>query len=292
MHILVTGCSSFLGRNIVRLLITKGVRVTGTYRRYSRVLEDLNNKDFNAERVDLSTPHEFRKLPRKLDGIIHIAGVSIGPDVSRDNLIACNVHGASNLLDYAIQTDVGRLVYASTLSVHGCIKEAVVDDATPIRNPDIYGASKLLAERMFANNATKIYGASVRLPGVLGPGAHRAWLPTVLRKMKAGNKISLYGLENRFNNAVYVDDIADLFLNILVSERCDFPAFPVGAADPMAVKDIIKKMSELTKSKSQITWEKEKKQSFTISSDFAKNNYGYSPKSTEEMIESYCERPD
>ncbi len=293
MHVLVTGANSFLGRHVAHHFTACGVEVTGTYRAESPATERLRaeNPGIDLRRLDLADREGFARLPARIDAIAHIAGVSTAPGIAVDAMLACNITGAHNLLRYALNAGVKRLVYASTLSVHGRIEERVVDETTPVRDPDVYGASKYLAERMFAGQAGQLPGASVRLPGVLGPGAHRAWLPTLLQSMQEHRDATIYNAHNRFNNAAHVDDLSALFLAVMTSDEPGFPAFPVGAGSELTVQEIVRRMQALTGSRSNITALELDRPAFTISSHFAIARFGYRPRSMEAMIESYCAAP-
>ena len=202
-------------------------------------------------------------------------------------MLRCNVAGAQNIISYARAAGAGRLAYASTLSAYGRITDSTVDETTPIRDADVYGASKYLAERMFATSGD-LSGAAVRLPGVLGQGAHRAWVPTLLQSLKANRDVTIYGPANLFNNAAYVDDLSELFLKVLTRKEAGFPAFPVGAAGFTTVGKLVERLVQLTQSRSTIDVSDVARPSFTISSAFAIDRFGYRPKTIDEMIAQYC----
>jgi UDP-glucose 4-epimerase len=290
MHVLVTGANSFLGGHVAEHLVRRGLAVTGTYRTEGEATERVRARSRQLElvQVDLADAAALSRLPKRIDAIVHIAGVSTMPGVSVGEMLACNVDGARNLIEYALSAGASRVVYASTLSVHGEIAEPVVDETTPVRAPDVYGASKLLAERLFAAHAHRLPCVAVRLPGVLGRGAHRAWVPTLLENLKAGREVTIYNPGNPFNNAAHVEDLSDLFHNALRGAIAGFCAFPVGADGSMTVGGLVDKLRHLTPSKSVVRVDSQEKPGFTISSDFAKSRFGYRPKDIHQMLEQYC----
>src|SRR5512143_962471 len=103
MHVLVTGASSFIGRHVTLALSLAGLRVTATYRSSDSVIERLKSaaRDADLVRLDLARESDFQTLPSRVDCIIHVAGVSAMPGISADDILACNVTGARNLLNYA-----------------------------------------------------------------------------------------------------------------------------------------------------------------------------------------------
>jgi nucleoside-diphosphate-sugar epimerase len=290
MHVLVTGANSFLGGHVVEHLVRRGLAVTGTYRTEGRATERLRalRGQLGLVPVPLADASAFARLPKRIDAVVHVAGVSTMPGVSVGDMLACNVDGARNLIEYAVGADASRLIYASTMSVYGEIVEPVVDETTPIRAPDVYGASKLLAERLFATESHRLPCVAVRLPGVLGRGGHRAWLPTLLEKLQGGRDVTIYGPDNAFNNAAHVEDLSELFLNVLHAEIAGFCAFPVGADGSTTVGALVERMHRLTRSSSVVRVSGEARPGFTISSDYAKLHFGYRPKHILEMIDQYC----
>jgi nucleoside-diphosphate-sugar epimerase len=72
---------------------------------------------------------------------------SIGSGISVDGGFACNVTGSRNILRYALSAGAAKLIYASTMSTDRR-RRSNGNDANYC--PDVYGASKFLAERIFA----------------------------------------------------------------------------------------------------------------------------------------------
>ena len=60
---------------------------------------------------------------------------------------------------------------------------------------------------MLKDTADRLPGLALRLPGVVGPGAHRNWLSSVAAKLVRGETIGAFHLDQPFNNAAHVADI-------------------------------------------------------------------------------------
>jgi nucleoside-diphosphate-sugar epimerase len=294
MHVLVTGASSFIGRHVTVALSLAGLGVTATYRSNDFVVERLRSEVQNLDFVRLNLAHEpdYRRLPKKVDSIVHVAGVSTMPGISVDDILACNVVGARNLLNYARSAHASCLVLASTLSVHGQVEGPIVDEMTPVREPDLYGVSKYLAERLFAAEAHWLPCAAIRLPGVLGEGAHRAWIPTLLDRMRRDQDILVYNPDSMFNNAAHVSDLCNLIVNLLRQQWLGFHGFPVGADGQVTIAELVRILLARTGTRSNITEGKALKKPFTISSRYAKEHFGYAPMDIEEMVSKYVSETD
>jgi nucleoside-diphosphate-sugar epimerase len=289
MQVLITGANSFLGRHVTVALCSAGLKVAASFRTDGTIIDQLRElaPSANLVRLDLTREDDFAALPRKVDAIVHTAGVSIMPGVTVDDLLACNVVGTRNLVAYARRAEAARIVFSSTLSIHGEVNEPEVTETSPVRAPDMYGASKYLAERILAEEARWLSCAALRLPGVLGAGAHRAWIPTLLERIKSHKDVTVYNPQMGFNNAVHVHDIGDLLLKLLAGNWSGFHAFPVGAAGQISISNLVNLLMSLTGSRSQVTEGQLQKRPFTVSSNYATRVFGYDPMNIETMLRRY-----
>ncbi len=294
MHVLLTGASSFIGGHLAHHLLDAGHLVTATYRRRNAAVDQLaaRARPPSLVSIDIADAALLDRLPRAIDAIVHVAGVSILPGVSADDMLACNVVGTRNLLAYSQRAGATQLVHASTVSVHGRIEEPEVDETTPVRDPDLYGASKYLAERQIAAEADRLPAVAVRLPGVLGPGAHRAWLPALIQRLRRHEDVTIYNPESPFNNAAHVDDLGRFVIGLLGQSWSGFHAFPIGADGTMPVRCAVDTVAAAVGSRSRIEVSDPRQPNFTISSRFAERRFGYRPMPIGAMLTSYATSPD
>jgi nucleoside-diphosphate-sugar epimerase len=291
--VLLTGVTSFVGRHLAKNLAQSGIRVVATYRTAKRsLIEALAADSPNLELVqlDISDESGFDKLPRSIDAIVHVAGVSVMPGISIDDMLAVNVTGVRNVQRYAMRARASKFIYTSSLSIHGQITAAVVNEHTPINAPDTYGATKYLGERLLAEVADTMPTIAIRLPGVLGSGAHRAWIPTLVEKLVASNDVSIYSPNAKFNNATHVSDLSRFIIQILFNHDWrGFSAFPVGAAESMTILEIASLLHDKLGSGSILRESNLVKPSFTIDSSFASSHFGYVPSRIDAMIVQYLD---
>jgi nucleoside-diphosphate-sugar epimerase len=290
MHVLVTGVSSFIGSHLARHFLRTGYDVTATYRTRNAAMDpivaDCPTPNLRMVPLDLADQAAYSVLPTAIDIIVHVAAVSAADGVSIDELLACNVAGARNLIRHALSTGVPKFIYASTLSVHGKIKGPLVEEDTPVINPDVYGASKYLAERMLAAVAGQMSAVAIRLPGVLGVGAHRAWLPVLLNKMRANLDVTIFNPETKFNNAAHVDDLGHFIAQLMRRDWEGFFAFPVGAGGMTSVREAVERIRAAVGSSSKILIDPLTKPGFVISSERAVS-FGYRPTDINCMLNRY-----
>jgi nucleoside-diphosphate-sugar epimerase len=292
MQVLLTGASSFIGSHLANHLLGSGFRVSATFRNRCRAIDVLaarGSSSLTLLPLDLATESDFSQLPRAVDAIIHVAGVSAMPGVTAEQMLECNVTGTRNLLNYATAAGARFLIFLSTLSVHGRILESEVDENTPVRDPDIYGASKFLAERLIAVQSELIPSISIRLPGVLGLGAHRAWVPRVLDQLARNEDVVIYNPDAAFNNAVHVNDLGRLIVSALARGWIGYNAFPIGARGAISIRQVVETLAEsCPNSHACIRASTRENTGFTISSNYAIDNFGYAPMEITEMLVEYA----
>jgi nucleoside-diphosphate-sugar epimerase len=180
------------------------------------------------------------------------------------------------------------LIYASSLSVHGHVEEDVVDEATPVRYPNIYGGSKFLAERQIEAESDCLPAFAIRLPGVLGTGApNRAWIPSLTARLRRHEDVTIYNPTAAFNNAAHVCDLGSFCLHLLQSETEGFKAFPVGAGGTITIAEAVGVLASTIGSRSRILIDQSRSTSFTISSTQA-YSLGYRPMGVEDMLRRFA----
>ena len=286
LHVLVTGAGGFSGAFLTTALLSRGYRVTavaGSAR--GRLPDDAESKgNLQVIRGDLSAG---LALPADIDAVVHAAARSAWPGVSTDELVRANVLATRNLIAHAVRTGVGTFILFSSLSVHGRIQSTVVDQSTPVLDPDAYGLTKRLCEQMLAAATGPMRGLAIRLPGILGPGSVRNWMTTTLAAAKEGRDITVFDPNAAFNNAVHIADIANFVDGLLGRDWQGFDAGPLGASGLTNAGAVAKLLADAGGGRSTIRVDATPRQSYTISSDWACQRYGYAPMEITAMLQRF-----
>jgi UDP-glucose 4-epimerase len=146
VKILVTGSSGHLGEALIRVLSEQAHEVVG--------LDILNSPhtDIVGSIADRATVH---RSMAGVDAVIHTATLH-KPHVGshgRTDFVQTNIAGTLNLLEEAVEADVGRFVFTSTTSAFGRALTPdegepaawITEDVVPIPR-NIYGVTKRAAE--------------------------------------------------------------------------------------------------------------------------------------------------
>ncbi len=285
MRVLVTGVSGFAGSFIAEHLAANGHDVTGLYRRGLGFAERLTGQDgLTLAQGDLTAP---AGLSGPYEAVVHTAATSPAPGID-DAMVLRDGRDATRALLARMRTwNSRKLVFLSSLSLYGEINRPLVNETTPVVRPDAYGVSKAEAERMIADEAGWLPAVALRLPGVIGPGAHRNWLSGVAAKLCAGQPVRAFSLDAPFNNACHVSDLARLTQTFLTRDWTGYDAMVLGARGTISVRGAIETLAEGMGLPCRIEESPAAKPSFLLSSDHAIARWGYDPMEIGAMIMRY-----
>jgi UDP-glucose 4-epimerase len=288
MKVLVTGASGFAGSVAARQLALAGHAVTGLYRNRTRFLATLDE----VEGVALACGNlaAAGDLPDTFEAVVHTAATSPAPGVDIHRMVHDNVLGTKALIEAAERWSTRVFILYSSMSIYGTVTAPVVDETTPMIDPDPYGTTKWLGELMLKDRAERLPGLALRLPGVLGPGAHRNWLSGVAGKLLRGETIGAFHLDSPFNNAAHAADIAALAVRTIERPWTGFDAVVLGARGVLSVREAVARLAAGLGVPAQLEEVPSVKASFILSSERAMSRWGYDPMEIGPLIERYgCE---
>jgi GDP-L-fucose synthase len=192
VNILVTGSDGFLGKHTVQYLRGKGHTVTA----------------HNTNVLDGLPEHTY-------DVVFHFAA-HVGGRKGIDNntwLIAKNIEIDRIVFEWA-ETHCGKIVYPSSCAAYPLWTQTSTD-ITMKENLsldsvyDIYGLSKVTAERMLEYTKTK--SDIVRIFSSYGPGQTLDYpLPSIIARAKQG-ECSVWGTGTQTRDWIYIDDVLCVF---------------------------------------------------------------------------------
>lgn len=285
-NVLVTGVGGICGHRIAARMVSAGYRVFGLSRAPSGTGVPAGVIPISMDLAELD------RFPEKMEIVVHAAATSPAPGIDADAIVRDNVVALRRLLSTACAAGVRRIVFLSSLSAFGCVSAAEVDESTPSIDPDLYGLTKLLSERLIeACAGREISALALRLPGVIGPGSRRNWLSSVKAAIGEGRAVRIYNPDAAFNNAVHADGLAAFVAQLGRRDWKGFDMVTLGASGFLPVRDVVGRLMAAMRANAPIELIPSSKSSFTVSYRRAMQLYGYIPESTGDMIDRFGAEP-
>jgi UDP-glucose 4-epimerase len=260
---LVTGGAGFMGSWLVDSLVDQGHEVVSADNLLGGKKENIN-PDCEFVKADLIRRQEVSPLVKGVDLIFHVAayaaeGQSIFSPISINEI---NLIPMNNLLVEAVNNNVQRFVFTSSMAVYGQQKPPFNEDL-PRKPEDPYGAAKAYCESML-EIFSRIYNFEhviLRPHNVYGPrqniaDPYRNVLGIWINRIMRGKPPIIYGDGRQTRAFSYIDDITSTIVNAGLSRRSEGQIINIGSDQPIAVRKACKLLLELMHSDMKPQYEK------------------------------------
>jgi len=277
-RVLVTGCAGFIGSHIAETLINRGYNVIGIdcftpY--YSIKLKQHNMKNimksrkFNFIKMNLAKAsiNEISSVLKGIDYVIHEAaqpGVRNSWGENFGIYVENNIIATQKLLEASLRSKVKKIIYASSSSIYGNVKDVPIKEDIIPRPYSPYGVTKIAAE-----NLCRAYYENYSLPVVIlryftvyGPRQRPDMaFHKFIKAMLKNELVKIYGDGSQMRDFTYVDD--DVEATILAMELDDDAllgeAINVGSSRPVKLLDAVKMISGIVGVEPQIVFSEPRK---------------------------------
>ena len=214
---LVTGGAGFIGCNIAKTLEAQGHEVT--------VLDDFSKnghfKNLIGFKGDVITADLFEYMPTDMyfDAIFHEAAITDTTVMDQKAMMEQNVEAFKNLLSFAAENEIKKVVYASSAATYGNGPVPNVE-TQPTHPENVYGFSKAIMDnvaRQFAEDNNDMTIIGLRYFNVYGPGEYykgkmASMVYQLYNQMKAGKRPRVFKNGEQQRDFVYVKDIVKINL--------------------------------------------------------------------------------
>lgn len=266
MKLLVTGGAGYIGSIVAQQLLDAGHEVV--------VLDSLERghraavpADCRLLEVDLRDAEAVMgAVAEGFDGALHFAAYALVAEsvAYPERYYRNNVTGTLNLLDALRAADVKRLVFSSTCAVYGEPEVVPMDETTPTRPVNAYGASKLAVDGMIGDEcrAHGLGAVSLRYFNVAGasgclgedhePETHL--IPNVLRAAQGLQaEVQVFGTDyptpdgTAVRDYIHIEDLASAHLLALDGARPgEHRIFNLGNGNGFSVREVIDAARDVT----------------------------------------------
>lgn len=267
-NILLTGSSGFIGKNLLRNLVSSNFFVYAI----GRKKPNFRHINFKFIKYDLKKKIILKKI-RKIQCIIHTAAISPGNKITERKMLKYNFLTTKNIVDYAKKNKILKFIFLSSISIYGKIDASTLSENTRIKNPSAYGLSKLKNEEYIKKS--NLSSISIRLPGVVGKLSKRNLLTRILKSKK--KIIIAYNKNELFNNVIHVDNLSNFIIE-LCNKKFKRGNIPVLVSSKKPIH--FKKVMNILAKKKKIKYIKKLKNSFVINNNLAIKKFKFKPWST------------
>lgn len=251
----VFGASGFIGRHLVRALLSDGHLVRALVRPGSvgRVAEFRSDPRFHLIEGDLCDEASLARTLTGCDCAFHLAWTTVPARSNLDPLrdLNTNVAGSLRLLQQASAKGIKLIFASSGGTVYGEANELPIAEDHPTHPICAYGVSKLAVEKYIGlfRKLENLEGIVLRIANCYGEGSReesmQGVIPIWMRKIVGHAPIELWGDGSAMRDYVHVADVIDALLRSLEFSG-EENIFNIGSGAGMTLMDVIGAIERVT----------------------------------------------
>ena len=282
MNIVITGASGFLGEACLNQATNIDFSNIFAVTRSSTLVRKIKNFNVVNQLDDLCGIN-------KVDLLIHTAAAT--PNNSPPNAIKnLNILIDGKLSSFIKSNFIAHVVYISSMSDYGNIKDPIINEFTVPDNPSEYGKSKLLGEQSVGLACRKSSSrfTVLRSPGIVGLNMSTVFFKRCFEQIKKGFIVEIPSEDSLFNNAIFVDDIFLTCLNAFHSQMTDTAVVNLHSKDILLLTTFIDNIASSIGIPAEIIINSSLPHSFIISNE--KTGYILKTRNLHEIIKSFSDQ--
>ncbi len=272
-NILITGVAGFIGFSLARKFLENNYKIYGIDNlnnyydkklKFNRLKILKKKKSFYFKKLDLKNYKDLEKYIKKykINFIIHLAAQA-GVRYSLKNphtYIDNNITAFLNILEIMKKRKIKKIIYASSSSVYGKIKNKIFSESLDTSSQiNIYAVSKKTNELMAHayHDLYKINSIGLRFFTVYGPyGRPDMSLNIFADGIRNLKKFELFNNGKMVRDFTYIDDVVTsvfkLFKKFSISKKKTCNIFNIGTSSPVRLKKYVKLISDNLNKKPKI----------------------------------------
>ncbi len=254
-RILITGGAGFIGSELVRQLVLKGLRTV--------VVDNLvNGKRENLEGLpadqvhlyidDIRDQDRMALLFNDVELVFHLACLGVRHSIhSPEENHEVNATATLQLLSLSQQTGVKRFVYVSSSETYGTANEVPMSEEHPTYPMTVYGASKLAGE-CYTHAYHRTFGfptVVVRPFNAYGPRCHHEGdsgevIPKFMLCALAGQPLVVFGDGEQTRDFTYVSDTARGIIMAGFSDKAIGETINLGYGSEISINQLAQQVKQ------------------------------------------------
>ena len=260
-RILVTGVAGFVGSNLADRLVREGYPVVGIDNLGQGFIEQVP-KEVDFHEIDIRSK-DIAPLFKDIDVVFHLAAKTNVSECQEQPYLTAdmNIMGTLNVFDACRAAGVKRLIYVESSAVYEGSKKIPTPESD-FAPQTFYGISKGV-DHMFAKGYQEFFGMKMiglRYFNVYGPRQdyRRAMPPLmsrfIIKLLMGEKKLPVFGDGTDRRDYVHVDDVNDLHLILLESDKAigeELKVYNVGSGTNNSILEIKEIIEEILGTKGE-----------------------------------------
>lgn len=238
MRVAVTGGAGYIGSSLVRRLLDESAEVVSVDNLMNGdygYLKELRSPSLRLVMGDIRDRGLLDEAIKGSDSVVHLAALSTLDlcNMQPDEAVSTNIYGTYCVLESAKRSGIGKVIFCSSSAVYGRPLWMPVDEEHPLRPLNLYGVTKLSAEKLmeayYENEG--IETVILRFGNAYGLGLYTHWdavIPKFVRLGLNGNPLTIYGDGESSRDFVHVEDIVSAIILALKKKGIGGEACNVG----------------------------------------------------------------
>ncbi len=259
--ILITGSAGFVGRNVIKALRNANISFVAT-----DVIDSAFGKDVEYVKLDTTDRDEVFKVFKDydIDYVFHLAAHPLSASIKEPMKNAVvNIIGSLNLMDASREFGVKKIVFSSASSIVGEVVKNPVSEDHPCKPKTPYGVAKFCVEH-YLRVYQELYGLDYiifRFFNVYGPYQYPssgALIPVVMERIIKGQEVFIYGDGSTARDFIYVEDIADFYIETIKRKDIKNDIFNMGTGKLTTVKEVVELIAKVVGKEPKIVYKPKK----------------------------------
>ncbi len=257
MRALVTGGAGFIGSQLAGELCARGheIRVLDNFSTGHRANLAALEGDLELVEGDIQSYERVHNAVQGCEVVFHQAALPSVPRSVQDPLTsnAANVVGTLNVLLSARDSEVRRVVYASSSSVYGATETLPKHEELPATPISPYAVAKLAGEG-YCRSFSQVYGletVALRYFNVFGPrqdplSQYAAVIPNFITACLDGRAPKVFGDGEQSRDFTFVGDVVRANLLAAEAEGVSGSCFNIAAGKRITINHLVEAVRSAT----------------------------------------------
>lgn len=245
-RVLVLGGAGFIGSNVVKALIARGLRPR-VLTRPSRSMVNLRDVVDQIELIhgDFMDDNAVRAALHGMDTVFHLVTTTFPSMVQQSTQydLLSNLLPTIHMLELARHKGVKRVVYASSGgTIYGEPQRTPIPEDHPLAPKSAYGQSKLTIENYlsFYARTTPLQVSILRLSNPYGPAQNafgaQGLIGVAMGCARDGRPVKVFGEGRAVRDYLYIDDVVQAMLCAVEHPAC---IVNVSSGEGRSVADVL-----------------------------------------------------